>query len=92
VGTGNYNPKTARLYTDLGLLTCDPQVGEDLTRLFNQLSGVAPRSRFKRLLVAPRSVRSGLIDLIDAEIANEEREPGSGLHRHGRSTRSSTSS
>ncbi|NMM25473.1 MAG: RNA degradosome polyphosphate kinase [Phycicoccus sp.] len=70
VGTGNYNPKTARLYEDVGLLTCDPQVGEDLTRLFNQLSGWAPRSKFKRLLVAPRSVRSGLIDLIDAEIAH----------------------
>ena len=70
VGTGNYNPKTARLYEDLGLLTCDPQVGEDLTRLFNQLSGWAPRSRFKRLLVAPRSVRWGLIDHIDAEIEN----------------------
>src|SRR6478735_8863476 len=68
IGTGNYNPKTARLYEDLGLLTCDPQVGQDLTRLFNQLSGIAPRSRFKRLLVAPRSVRSGLIDLIDQEI------------------------
>ena len=68
VGTGNYNPKTARLYEDLGLLTCNPQVGEDLTRLFNQLSGWAPRSRFKRLLVAPRSVRWGLIDHIDAEI------------------------
>ena len=66
VGTGNYNPKTARLYEDFGLLTGDPQVGEDLTRLFNQLSGFAPRSRFKRLLVAPRSVRSGLVDLIDA--------------------------
>jgi polyphosphate kinase len=70
VGTGNYNPKTARLYEDFGLLTCDPQVGEDLTRLFNQLSGWAPRSRFKRLLVAPRSVRWGLIDHIDAEIEN----------------------
>ena len=70
VGTGNYNPKTARLYEDVGLLTCDPQVGEDLTRLFNQLSGWAPRSKFKRLLVAPRSVRSGLIEHIDAEIAN----------------------
>ena len=68
IGTGNYNPKTARLYEDLGLLTCDPVVGEDLTRLFNQLSGLAPRSRFKRLLVAPRTVRSGLIDLIDQEI------------------------
>ena len=78
VGTGNYNPKTARLYEDLGLLTVDDQVGEDLTRLFNQLSGIAPRSRFKRLLVAPRSVRSGLIDLIDAEIEHEQRQPGSG--------------
>ena len=78
VGTGNYNPKTARLYEDLGLLTDDEQVGEDLTRLFNQLSGVAPRSRFKRLLVAPRSVRSGLIDLIDAEIEHERKEPGTG--------------
>jgi polyphosphate kinase len=70
VGTGNYNPKTARLYEDAGLLTCDPQVGEDLTRLFNQLSGWAPSSKFKRLLVAPRSLRSGLIKHIDAEIAN----------------------
>jgi polyphosphate kinase len=70
IGTGNYNPKTARLYEDVGLLTCDPQVGEDLTRLFNQLSGWAPRSKFKRLLVAPRSLRSGLIEHIDAEIAN----------------------
>jgi polyphosphate kinase len=79
IGTGNYNPKTARLYEDLGLLTCDPQVGEDLTRLFNQLSGIAPRSRFKRLLVAPRTVRSGLIDLIDAEIARHA-EPARGRH------------
>lgn len=69
VGTGNYNPKTARLYTDLGLLTCDPDVGQDLTRLFNQLSGYAPQSRFHRLLVAPRSVRSGLIERIDREAA-----------------------
>lgn len=67
VGTGNYNPKTARIYTDLGLLTCDPDVGQDLTRLFNQLSGYAPKSRFHRLLVAPRSVRSGLIERIDRE-------------------------
>jgi hypothetical protein len=69
IGTGNYNPKTARLYEDLGVLTCDPQVGEDLSRLFNQLSGIAPRSRFRRLLVAPRTVRSGLIEMVDAEIA-----------------------
>ncbi|QDO87627.1 RNA degradosome polyphosphate kinase [Ornithinimicrobium ciconiae] len=69
VGTGNYNPKTARLYEDLGLLTCDDAIGEDLTRLFNQLSGMAPKSKFKRLLVAPRSVRSGLVERIDAEAA-----------------------
>ncbi|WP_114905643.1 RNA degradosome polyphosphate kinase [Ornithinimicrobium murale] len=69
VGTGNYNPKTARLYEDLGLLTCDEAIGEDLTRLFNQLSGMAPKSKFKRLLVAPRSVRSGLLSLIEEEAA-----------------------
>ncbi|MCL2453883.1 MAG: RNA degradosome polyphosphate kinase [Micrococcales bacterium] len=69
VGTGNYHPKTARLYTDLGLLTCDPEVGQDLTRLFNQLSGYAPRSRFQRLLVAPRQIRTGLIERIEREAA-----------------------
>jgi len=67
VGTGNYHPKTARLYTDLGLLTADVEVGQDLTRLFNQLSGYAPKSRFHRLLVAPRSVRTGLIERIERE-------------------------
>ncbi|EWT02530.1 polyphosphate kinase [Intrasporangium oryzae NRRL B-24470] len=72
IGTGNYNPKTARVYEDFGLFTCDPQVGEDLSRLFNLLSGFAPRSRFKRLLVAPRSVRSGLVELIEEEVALHE--------------------
>jgi polyphosphate kinase len=72
IGTGNYNPKTARVYEDFGLFTCDPQVGEDLSRLFNLLSGFAPRSRFKRLLVAPRSVRSGLIELIEQEVELHE--------------------
>ena len=67
IGTGNYNPKTARLYTDLGLRTCDPVVGQDMTRLFNQLSGYAPNSSFHRLLVAPRTVRSGLIERIQRE-------------------------
>ena len=67
VGTGNYNPKTARIYTDLGLLTCDPVVGQDMTHLFNQLSGYAPKSSFHRLLVAPRTVRSGLIQRIRRE-------------------------
>ncbi|GAA5227877.1 RNA degradosome polyphosphate kinase [Paeniglutamicibacter antarcticus] len=72
IGTGNYHPRTARYYEDLGLLTSDDAVGEDLSRLFNQLSGYAPRSTFKRLLVAPRSLRSGLIDRIEAEIANRK--------------------
>ncbi|MFD1716361.1 RNA degradosome polyphosphate kinase [Georgenia deserti] len=68
VGTGNYHPKTARGYEDMGLLTCDRDVGQDLTRLFNQLSGYAPRTRFHRLLVAPRTARSGLIERIEREI------------------------
>lgn len=70
VGTGNYNPKTARGYEDLGLLTCDRDVGQDLTRLFNQLSGYAPKTKFHRLLVAPKGVRVGLLDCIEREVAN----------------------
>ena len=67
IGTGNYHPRTARVYEDYGLLTKDADVGSDLTKLFNQLSGYAPKAKFRRLLVAPTSVRAGLIDLIDAE-------------------------
>ena len=63
---------------DFGLLTDDEQVGADLSRLFNQLSGLAPRSKFKRLLVAPRSVRQGLIDRIEAQVEAERRSPGAG--------------
>jgi len=69
IGTGNYHPKTARGYEDLGLLTCDRDVAQDLTRLFNQLSGYAPRSTFHRLLVAPLSIRPGLIERINGQIA-----------------------
>ena len=76
IGTGNYNGKTARMYEDFGLLTSDPQVGDDLARLFNQLSGFAPRSKFKRLLVAPRALRSGLVDRIEAE--SEHARSGAG--------------
>ncbi len=72
IGTGNYHPRTARYYEDLGLLTADNQVGEDLSKLFNQLSGYAPKTSFDRLLVAPRSVRSGLIERIETEIANKK--------------------
>jgi len=67
VGTGNYNPKTSRIYEDYGLFTCDPQVGLDLTRLFNELSGYAIEKKFKRLLVAPLHLRKGLVKLIDRE-------------------------
>lgn len=67
IGTGNYNPSTARGYTDLGLLTCDHATGRDLTRLFNQLSGYAPRESFNRLLVAPRGIRPGLLERIRRE-------------------------
>jgi len=67
IGTGNYHPRTARLYEDYGLLTKNSEVGSDLAKLFNQLSGYAPKAKFRRLLVAPNGVRSGLIDLIDEE-------------------------
>jgi polyphosphate kinase len=70
VGTGNYNPKTARMYEDLGLLSSESDLGEDLNKLFNQLSGFAPLSEYKRLLVAPRTVRSGLLERINREIKN----------------------
>ncbi len=72
IGTGNYNPKTARYYEDYGLLTTRESVGEDLTRLFNQLSGYAPDATFKSLLVSPGSVRQGLTDRIEREIAHKE--------------------
>ncbi|PZH07959.1 RNA degradosome polyphosphate kinase [Streptomyces sp. NTH33] len=67
VGTGNYNPKTARLYEDLGLLTSDPQVGADLSDLFNRLSGYSRRETYRRLLVAPKSLRDGLVSRINKE-------------------------
>lgn len=68
VGTGNYHPGTARGYEDLGVLTADPVVTQDLARLFNQLSGYAPKSTFQRLLVAPVSIRSGLIERIERQV------------------------
>jgi polyphosphate kinase len=70
VGTGNYNPKTARFYEDLGILSADLVLTEDLSKLFNQLSGLAPASTYTRLLVAPRSLRSGLLEKIENEIKN----------------------
>jgi polyphosphate kinase len=70
IGTGNYNPKTSRIYEDLGLLTADDTVGKDLTRLFNELSGYAIEKKFKRLLVAPLHLRKGLLKRIQVETEN----------------------
>jgi len=72
LGTGNYHPKTARLYEDVGLLTTDDEVGADVARLFNVLSGYSLESEFNRLLVAPNSVRSGLIERVEREIAQHQ--------------------
>ena len=72
VGTGNYHPKTARMYEDLGMLSADNQLGEDLNILFNQLSGFAPQSTYNRLLVAPRTIRPGLLEKINREIENKK--------------------
>ena len=67
VGTGNYNPKTARFYDDLGILSADPDLGEDLSRLFNELSGHSTKHDYSRLLVAPHSLRKGLVMRIKRE-------------------------
>ena len=68
IGTGNYNPKTARLYEDVGLFTSDPDVADDLTDLFNHLTGFSNVSKYRRLLVAPEGIRSGIVERIDREI------------------------
>ncbi len=79
IGTGNYNPKTARQYEDLGILTADPELCDDLSRLFNQLSGMAPQTDFRRLLVAPRTLRPGLIERVKREIAHAEAGKPAGI-------------
>jgi len=72
IGTGNYNPKTARLYEDMGLLTANPIITDDIGRLFNHMSGMSQETQYRRLLVAPHGIRTGLIDRINNEIANHE--------------------
>ncbi|MDQ6888188.1 MAG: polyphosphate kinase 1 [Gemmatimonadota bacterium] len=67
IGTGNYNTRTARLYTDLGLLTCDGEIGADLSDLFNFLTGFSRQTSYRKLLVAPGSMRQQFISLIDRE-------------------------
>jgi len=69
IGTGNYNPKTARLYEDVGLLTAAPEIGADLTDLFNSLTGYSRKVSYRNLLVAPHGVRKGIIERIEREIA-----------------------
>jgi polyphosphate kinase len=71
IGTGNYNPKTARTYEDMGLLTANPIITEDVGRLFNHLSGMSQETSYKRMLVAPHGIRTGLIARIDSEIAHQ---------------------
>ncbi len=78
LGTGNYNPKTARLYEDYGLLTADEAIGDDVANLFNNLSGFSRQATYERLLVAPHSVREGLVARIRAEVQ---------AHREGRPAR-----
>ncbi len=78
LGTGNYNPKTARLYEDLGLLTVDPGLTDDVAHLFNNLSGYARHPSYAHLLVAPHTVRDGLVERIRREIEH---------HREGRPAR-----
>ena len=71
IGTGNYNPKTARLYEDFGLLTTDEAIGEDVAHLFNNLSGFSRNASYAELMVAPDSVRTGLVEAIRGEIAHQ---------------------
>ena len=72
IGTGNYHPRTARLYEDLGVLTADPTIGADVADLFNSLTGYARQDSYRRLLVAPHGVRQGIIARIDGEIAHHQ--------------------
>jgi polyphosphate kinase len=77
LGTGNYNPTTARLYTDLGLLTANREIGGDLVNLFHYITGYAPEQHYQKLLVAPRGLRPAFTRLIQAEI-DRQRNGGSG--------------
>src|SRR3712207_6927576 len=70
IGTGNYNPKTARLYEDLGILTADPRVGADLTDLFNTLTGYSRQTTYRSLLVAPHGVRDRKSTRLNSSHAN----------------------
>jgi len=79
IGTGNYNPKTARIYEDVGLLTASPDIGRDLTELFNSLTGYSRQKDYRNLLVAPYGVRRGIIERIDAEVERARRGETAGV-------------
>jgi polyphosphate kinase len=70
IGTGNYNPRTARAYVDLGLLTCRQEIGQDVTDLFNVLTGLSRQRSFRRLIVAPLTLRARFLELVDREIGH----------------------
>jgi polyphosphate kinase len=72
IGTGNYNPKTSRMYEDLGLITTNERIGEDVAHLFNNLSGWSRNATYDELLVAPDSIRTGLVDQIHREVAHRQ--------------------
>ncbi len=79
IGTGNYNPKTARLYEDLGILTADPRVGADLTDLFNTLTGYSRQTNYRMLMVAPHGIRTGLLEKIRREARHAAEGKPSGI-------------
>ena len=68
IGTGNYNPKTARLYTDLGLFSCREELGADLTDVFNFLTGYSRQKSYREIMVAPVNMRDRFLELIKREI------------------------
>ena len=78
IGTGNYHPGTAKLYTDLGMLGCDEDIGQDLTELFNYLTGYSPPPSYRKILAAPYNLKRGLLEKINREIEHQRRD-GSGL-------------
>jgi len=80
IGTGNYNSKTARLYEDVGLLTAAPDIGADLTDLFNSLTGYSRKLSYRNLLVAPHGIRAGIIERVEREVAAHQ-ERGNGRIR-----------
>ncbi|MHA6512616.1 RNA degradosome polyphosphate kinase [Tessaracoccus sp. Z1128] len=79
IGTGNYNPKTARQYEDMGLLTSNPIITDDVARLFNHLSGMTQETHYRRLLVAPHGIRRGLLEYVEDEIANHRAGKPAGI-------------